>query len=75
MVAHVQIMYVKCLCGGGGGGGGGVPGCACVSMCVCACVCICVCLFTRVCAWDKGTTKKKGEKEGKVILKKIPNMD
>ena len=61
-----------CVCGGtctynvcevivGGGGGGGLSVCA----CVCACVCVCMCLFTCVCAWDKGTTKKKSEKEGK----------
>ena len=40
-------------------------------------VCVCVmCLFTCVCAWVKGTTTKKGEKEGKVNLEKqVPTMD
>ena len=50
--------------------------CVCEHVCVCACVCVCMCLFTCVCAWDKRTTKKKGEKEGKVKLeRKVPTMD
>ena len=60
-------MYVKCLW---------VVVCLCVCMCACVCVHACVsvlCLFTCVCAWDKGKTKKKGEKEGKVKLERNPD--
>ena len=46
-----------------GGGDGGAGGSVCV--CVCACMCECVCACSYVCAWDKGITKKRGEKEGK----------
>ena len=48
-------------------GGGGV----CVHVHVC--MHVCMGLFTCVCAWGKGTTKKREKKDGKVNLRKSPH--
>ena len=44
-------------------------------VCVSACVRTYVRVLIHMCVGGKGTTKKKGEKEVKVNLEKVPTMD
>ena len=62
VVVVVEVMVV-CLCVR-----------ACVHVHVCIHVYMCMYWFTCVCAWDKGTTKKKREK-GKLTWKNVPTLE